>query len=352
MVDVRRLIKSDRWWGDKAAPVLAQVYLLLAIGPTDWSLGRTLLALGLFLLSFIGVAAYGHLVNDLGDLAHDARAGKANALAGRTAWQRRLLIGVALALGLAPWAWWPAPAAAAFAWLLVQLGLLTAYALPPLRLKTRSLAGVLTDALYAYTVPALICWSAWMATREHAEPPPLLLAALLTWTVFTGLRGILNHQLLDLDNDLRSGVQTLATRSGATATVRLLCSVVLPAEALAFALLTLVVSTRLPGYLPAAATVLLWRVFQLAYLWDAPLRWPWTLTPAVLVRDYGYRLLGDYYTQWFPVLTLLALVLQRPDHLPLLALHLLLFRSGPVNFFRHDLRWLPCALRKMMGRHG
>ncbi len=46
MVDVRRLIRSELWWNDKAAPVMAQVYLLLAIGPTDWPLSRTLLALG------------------------------------------------------------------------------------------------------------------------------------------------------------------------------------------------------------------------------------------------------------------------------------------------------------------
>lgn len=348
MRDIAGLIKSDRWWQNKAAPVLAQVYLLLAIAPAGRPIGSSLLALALFLLAFVGVAAYGHLVNDLGDLSFDARAGKANALAGRPPWLRAALLGLSLGLGLAPWAAWPWPAPWALYGVGLQLALLTAYALPPVRLKTRSLAGVLTDALYAYVVPALITWAAWSPVPAAVG----LLAPLLVWASCAGLRGILNHQLLDLSNDLRSGVATLATQWGPERTLRMLASGVLPAEMLALGAFCLAASWWLPLLMPAVVMALAWRVFQLAYLWEQPLGRPGTLSPDQRVHDYGYRLLDHFYTDWLPVLTLLALVLRRPDHLPLLLLHLAMFRTGLVRLVREDLRWVPNGLRKMMRRHG
>jgi 4-hydroxybenzoate polyprenyltransferase len=314
-------------------------------------LSRTLLVMLAFMVSFVGVAGFGHAVNDLFDIDADRRAGKANTMQARPGWQRLLLLGGLLALGVAPWWWLPANR-----WNLALLGLqlllLTLYAMPPVRLKTRSIGGLITDALYAYTVPALIACATFGDLGKAGPARPALMAAIVAWSLCAGMRGILNHQCQDVDNDRRSRLVTFATRHGAESALRQLAGVVLPAEIICFVALSLAIAGEFALYLPALAAFIAWRVFQLAYLWDAPLGLPWRLPAQTFVTHYGERLLGEYYVAWFPVYMLVALALRSPTYLVLAALHLALFKTGVVHFFVRDLRYLPGAIGKMRRRRG
>jgi hypothetical protein len=55
-------------------------------------------------------------------------------------------------------------------------------------------------------------------------------------------------------------------------------------------------------------------------------------------------LLQRFYTLWFPLLTLVLLVIRHPAYLGLAILHLLLFENGLAVFFRTD---LPDFLRRL-----
>ena len=59
---------------------------------------------------------------------------------------------------------------------------------------------------------------------------------------------------------------------------------------------------------------------------------------------FNITLLQRFYTLWFPLLTLVLLVVRHPAYLGLAILHLLLFENGLAVFFRTD---LPDFLRRL-----
>ena len=138
-----RLVRAPEWWHSKLPPLLAIAYYLLGRGEgPGWPAIAALLP---FLASAAGTAACGHLWNDLGDLEADREAGRERPVAALPARRRGALLGGAALLAVAPWALLP-PAPAAWTLLAAELALLAAYALPPLRLKERGLAGAGADA--------------------------------------------------------------------------------------------------------------------------------------------------------------------------------------------------------------
>jgi 4-hydroxybenzoate polyprenyltransferase len=328
-----KLIKAGKWWNDKAPPVFGLAYLLLAAGNHVVPLGTALIGLAAFMASFIGVAGYGHIINDLFDIEADRIAGKANAMAGRSRLSGAVIFAVLLALGLLPWLALPANR-----WnllfLAAQLVLLTVYAAPPLRLKVRPWPGILSDALYAYTVPMMITWTTFGTLAGSAEASTLLLASLLPWSVCVGLTGILRHQIDDADHDLASGVTTYVTRYGLARTIWLLSCVTVPLELVFFAVMTVAIARDFWFYPLGLAVFIGWQLFQrrrhpLEHLADPRL-------PARerFLRACSYRPLGDFYSGWFPVVTLAALVYRSPVFLVLAAAHLMLFETGIMQIVR------------------
>jgi hypothetical protein len=127
---------------------------------------------------------------------------------------------------------------------------------------------------------------------------------------------------------------------------------VLPAEAVCFAALTMAFGLDLWFYAPAVALFIGWRMFQLAYLWDASLGLPWRLGRERAVTLYGYQFLGEFYTNWFPLFMLVALAWRWPEYLALAAAYLAVFQNGLVNFFKYDLRYVAAGVGKMTKRNG
>jgi 4-hydroxybenzoate polyprenyltransferase len=228
-----------------------------------------------------------------------------------------------------------------------QLLLLTVYAAPPLRLKARPISGVLTDALYAYTVPMLITWTTWSRMGGGAKPQPLVLAALISWSLCAGIKGILMHQDVDAADDAAAGVSTFVTRYGHARTLWLLSRIVIPSEIACFAVLTFAFSRELRFYVIVVVLLFCWRIFQLAYLWDIPVDLPWRVSPEQTVTLYGFRLMGDFYSAWFPVIMLGALSVRSPIYVTLACTHLALFKTGLGHVFRYDLKSIHWGISKM-----
>jgi 4-hydroxybenzoate polyprenyltransferase len=349
MRDPGKVLKAEKWWNNKGTPVLGVAYFLLAEGYHTVPLLQAVETMAAFIAAFVGVAGFGHVVNDLCDLELDRKSQKSNSMEGRSRWQIAALILALLALSWSPWLVLPANG-----WNLrfigLQLLLLTIYAAPPLRLKARPVPGVITDALYAYTVPVLITWTTWSYLTPMA-PRPYVLAALVMWSVFAGLKGILNHQYQDAEGDAAFGVETFATRYGRRQTLWLLARAVVPAEAACFALMTAALASEYPLYLGGVTLYLCWRCFQLAWMWDEPVDVPWRLSSEQSVTLYGYQLLGEFYVGWFPVFMLVALCYRSPAYLLLAAAHLALFRTGVRELVTRDFKDIPWGIAKLRKRH-
>jgi hypothetical protein len=109
-------------------------------------------------------------------------------------------------------------------------------------------------------------------------------------------------------------------------------------------------SRQLRFYPVAVLLCFCWRFFQLAYLWDIPVDFPWRLPSEETVTLYGFRFLGDFYPAWFPVIMLAALCFRSPMYLILAVMHFALFKSGPGYLIRRDLRSIPWGIAKLRGR--
>ncbi|GAB2865727.1 UbiA prenyltransferase family protein [Hymenobacter ruber] len=303
--------RASEWWAYKFAPILATAYATAAF--TQVPLWPLLFRLLLLLLALTVGATYVSLLNDWTDRADDATAGKANRLAGQSGRMVLVaLVGCAMAgLALGRYFWTLFPWAAIFylgAWVAYSL-----YSLPPLRLKARSIWGLLADTAGAHLFPQLLT-AALVSRWAGAEPSGQWLAAVGTWALGCGLRNILWHQLGDAANDAQAGVGTFVVRFGAPAGRRLAMAALMLEVA---GLVLLLYLLRQPlAYLAlglyGGLTLLRIRVWRQPVVVAQP-------------RPGQHILLNEYYEIYYPLALLLAQVWRYPNDAWVLALHGVLF---------------------------
>lgn len=342
MKSVGGLIRLEKWWDAKLAPVVAVAGLALLAGPP--ASGDDLVRLLLFLLSAAGIAAFGHLVNDAADREDDVRAGKPNPLVTWTGGQIGLAVLGALVIGVVPWAFLDArPAARIF--LVVEPLLLVAYAVAPLRLKGRGMLGAVTDAAYAYAVPLV-----WTLT-VFAAPGPLpraVTVALGVWALLAGLRAILWHQLEDLDGDRRVGARTAAVRLGSERTVRVVSGVLLPLEVAAAIVLVVLVAGDLPWLPWLVLGSIVWRLFQVSYLWGDRLLPSALHDRRDLVQLVGFVIDDQFVSRWLPLVATVLLAFEDPWWWLAVVFVVVAFANVARDLLGHDLWGVPDALERVL----
>jgi 4-hydroxybenzoate polyprenyltransferase len=326
-----RVVRLADWWNFKLPPLLAIGYWFLA-GPRALGLGEALTTCALFLVASVGIAAFGHLVNDLGDLDADRRAGRPSALAGWSAARRTAAVAGALALALAPWRAIPG-GAPVLAWVAAELALFVAYAIRPLRLKERGALGVVADALYGHAIPAAVATLVFgsLCGRDRAAGFRAVFAAIVLWKLLQGLCGALLSQLRDRRADRRAGTRTLALAWGPRPTLAFLDAWLLPGQFVAFLAVLALAERDLPGILLIYAAFLAATGFKVHRVWRKP--------ASFYHRDYpGYAYLNDFHERWLPLAALAYLVGRRPELAPLALAHVALFRSALSDLLGAALR--------------
>lgn len=309
------LLRGNDWWFYKIPPLLAIAYaeILIQDAPPQQSI-ITLMAL---LVSMFFVAAYGHVVNDIFDIEVDLKAGKQNRMAPLSRGQRILLsLGLAIA-GAVPWLFIGFNSASAI--LLASIyTLLTIYPAPPLRLKERYIWGAVADAATVHAIPTLLIatvFSSLMATPQSGNYSLAIIAT--AWAFGVGVRGILLHQIWDRENDLKSGVKTLATKFGVASLRIWINYIVFPLEAILSGRLVLLISQSVPLLLVPFTVYLLLLFFSTAYDNFDP-------SPS----EKSYVVLHDFYEVWLPLGLLTLLSFRQPVFLIILVLHTILFYSA------------------------
>lgn len=265
VADAIRFARLESW--GVQLPILVSIALGLALAagasPASYvpALLRVALAQSLLMLG-------GYVFNDLCDVRGDAL--KHGARAARGLALKRVIVPIALSAGIA--VTWPMGALAR-AIVLVQVAAGLAYSAPGVRLKERGVLGVLAAALLQ-RLPAA-------ALIAIAHPPAPALAALGgLWLAAVGVRFILEHQIEDLDVDVRAGVRTWAIRAGRTraAAARDVAGRAGLALALAGGALLLVAGPRPGAWLAATLWIVLDRVVALLFARR------YRATPALAVR--------------------------------------------------------------------
>jgi 4-hydroxybenzoate polyprenyltransferase len=311
--------RVGEWWEHKLAPMAGTAYAsAFFAGASLLDVAGTLL---LVLLALAPGAAYVSLLNDLTDRDTDRRAGKPNRLEGRSPAAWWLGVGAAVAAGaaIAAAAWGGEPLVLALyagAWIAFAL-----YSVPPVRLKARGAAGALADAAGAHVFPHLFV-AAVLLVEAGDGADAAWLGAVGAWSLATGVRGALLHQLGDLEADRRIGLRTFAVahpdlaRQAGT-------RVAFPAELVAFAALVV-----LSGAYPVALLLPLYAWMELR----RTRRWSVPLVVADPPPSPDYRIaMHEFYLALYPAAFLVACTIRHPRDAVVLAVHAALF---PITLAR------------------
>lgn len=234
------LVRADEWWHYKLVPIVSVFYATaLVLHASLISMSTSAL---LLLLAIVIAAVYASAINELTDRADDAAAGKRNRAVDRPGAVAALFF-VALFGGITfAWIWRrDAPLCAFYVATLLAF---TLYSVEPIRLKKRGPAGVICDAAGEQMFPALT--AALLASHGARRGlSAAWVASITVWALAVGLRGIVWHQLSDLENDRAAGLRTFAAmRSRSASAVG--AFVVFPLELAALAAMLWQIGSAIP----------------------------------------------------------------------------------------------------------
>lgn len=311
LAKAKEISRASEWWDYKFVPIFALFYATaLNLGRPIWTLWPAAITL---LVALVPGAIYVSVINDISDREDDRAAGKINRMDGRPLWQSLLLAGTPFAAGMTiAWSWradLPLCLAYLSAWTAFSL-----YSIPPFRLKSRGLAGVFADASGAHLFPTLVgILLVYRFTGEAADWVWISCAA--CWSFACGLRGILWHQLSDLENDRAANVRTFACRTSVPSILAASHLCLFPVEVASLAGLLLQIGTLIPT------------CALLLYLLLVRRRIGWWDMSAVIVQPKPRYLilLHEYYLVFFPLSILLASALRHPADALVVLAHLAVF---------------------------
>lgn len=273
------------------------------------------------LIIIMGVAALGYLSNDLGDQEKDKMINKANSTIRLSHFSVTVLILLFCSLMILPW-YYLKFNLYSIVLLGLQLFLFYAYAFKPFRLKERGFSGIITDALYAHVLPAILASYTFCLTVKYEIDKCIpFFISLSVWQLFLGMRNIIFHQLKDYDNDVASTTKTFVTKYGYSKTEILIKKVILPFEILFFVFFCFYISFNSQ----------LFFVFVLGYYFYKLYREKHNMKD-FSYRDFAYKFLDDLYIQWIPLSLLIILCFYSVNYIPVLVLYFILFRSEFKTF--------------------
>jgi 4-hydroxybenzoate polyprenyltransferase len=320
-----RVARAGQWWDYKLVPIFSIFYATaLTQQVSVASIWPDAIVL---LLAIAPGAAYVSIINDITDRSDDLRAGKSNRLAGRPAWLLALLVMAPVSVGVVFTVVWRDDALLMSAYLCAWAAF-SLYSLPPFRLKSKGILGVIADACGAHLFPTLV--AALLALRATGrEADYIWLVAVGAWAFACGLRGILWHQLYDLENDRKIGVQTFVVRHSARTAVRLARYAAFPLELVALAVLIWRTQNLLLALFLVLYALMVWLKI-----------WLWRVDVVIVEPSERYTILGrEYYGFLFPLAVLVTSALLHPTDWLVLMAHSLLF-PGPAISFMSDIWWL------------
>ncbi|MFL6333096.1 MAG: UbiA family prenyltransferase [Pyrinomonadaceae bacterium] len=311
-----RIARAAEWWEFKLSPILATAYA------TAYLLKLSIISLWpqllLTLVALAACAAYVSVINDLTDFNDDLASGKANRLVGKS----RAFVTAALACCILPGGivalhWRGEPLLLSL--YLASWAVFTLYSLPPFRLKSRGVFGLLADASGAHLFPSLLAVA--LVYRHAGAADMVWFASVAAWSLSFGLRGILWHQLSDLHNDEKIGLDTFARRHQVAWLRGLGHFVIFPAEAAAFCLMLWRAGSHLAIALLCYYALL---ISLRKRIWGVNL-------VVVVPEARAYILMQEYYEVFFPLAFLISSSWLHPLDALLIAPHLLLFPKRAVQ---------------------
>ncbi len=203
---IAHISRANDWKGSFVPFVMGFVYLWLfmfQLKPTKQTGYLCLFSL----LTTIGFASFGYLINEFFDQDEDKKAGKLNRFETIGVGLSSILFITSILLTFLPWIYLPSNK---WSWVLIcfEIGSFLLYSIPPFRLKRFPLISCVFDASYAYLIPIVLSMYTFSIYAEKS-----LFKSHLIWLAipafFIGFRNIILHQIKDVIGDFHAQRKTL-----------------------------------------------------------------------------------------------------------------------------------------------
>lgn len=317
-------LRIQEWWSYKLPPLFGVVYLAAYV--FGFSLIETCQLLFTTLVWAVGAAGFGYYLNDMFDVEEDSYRGKKNLAAGRSWFFRFGVLLVLAAMAIVPWIVF-GPSKALLTTVLIHLAVFVLYSAPLVRLKSRGLAGVIADSLYAHVLPVLVIVVA--VTPETSGIYWLLcVLTLLSWQLTLGIRNVVEHQLQDETVDRKFGNLTFVVEVGSERATLLIQSV-LPYLEVVFLLSFVAALIPLEGFVGVITIVTSGMIYIMNPFGENILRF----NPSRV--QLLSRTLNQFQEAILPLILLIGLCVESKAFIPVAVLHIILFLAG----LRKTLGW-------------
>ena len=202
---IRTLVRWDEWYDSKVPLLFICFYQMCLVQPIP---ARQVIVRFTLVTAFACLyLAFGYLINDYSDRETDRLAGKLKLIASLPAPAAVVLLCLLGLAGMAIPLFLIGNRVLALGLTAVAYFFAAFYSMPPVRFKERGVWGLVVSAVAQRSLPALIIFAAF----DHFGLDSWLLFVLLA---LIGVRWILVHQLIDLQNDREAGVSTFAAHAG------------------------------------------------------------------------------------------------------------------------------------------
>lgn len=274
------------------------------------------------IMTSVGFASFAYLLNDWSDIKADTLSGKDNALASVEENHKYFLLLLFLLIALIPWMYLPFDSFSLML-ILTEIFLFIFYSFPPFRLKERGIFGVLADSAYAHVIPAVLASHTFLLfAKQSIFDHPHLIFILMIWQFISGIRNIISHQIIDFDNDIKSGIKTFTTNIGVEKSTRILKSVLIPIELIIFAFFIFL--------LQAQVEFLIYFIPMFLILAFVFLNKEKQQAESEL-KNFSNTVLDYNYIHWLPLAILISLSLNNYFTLGILLAHLIIFRESRMK---------------------
>ncbi len=291
---------------------------------SDISIFSQSLNLLLLLAALMVGAIYVSIINDITDIDEDSAAGKTNRIAKIPAKYRWMLPVFCVLIGIAFSLAFYKDALTTILYLMAWISF-SLYSLPPIRLKKRGWWGLLADASGAHLFTSLFIVSG-ISYFANKEIDWIWFSAIGCWSITYGLRGILWHQFSDRLNDIRSGINTFATKINPSQ-FKIASWVLTSLELAAFFVMLISVFKIIP---------IIFVVIYLIMMWDRKRKFKMEIITIISPADKPYQILmSEYYQVFFPLALLISGALNYPNTWLIFVFHFILFPKNTVLVITH-----------------
>ena len=251
-----RYRRITEWWRPKGGVVFSLLLFYLALWDVPFGTAWKLLVFSV--ITLVGFGLTGYFLNDWADIPYDNKVGKTNLVDGIPKLARPFALLVLLVITFFPWLVYFKYDGFSIALICGQLLLQFAYPVPPVRIKQYPIPAMLADSLYALGIPTVLAWHTMDLTAGLNDNSGqwMHFMFLFLWMTATGVRHILNHHVVDKENDRLTNTPNIALRVEPLRLREIVQSVLFPLELLT-AMLFFSLLMHHSGLLPMLPLVIL-----------------------------------------------------------------------------------------------